>query len=978
MNAFLDLFSAKEQSFGLPSGYLARTAEIESGFNPAAQNPNSSAGGLFQFIDSTAKQYGLKDRFDPTQATEAAARLARDNARILERGLGRPPTSGELYLAHQQGAGGALKLLRNPDAKAEDVVGSAAARLNRGGGRTAGDFANLWINKFDNAPMRVSNFPAMASAPTPPPREQMLAAREGAPMDGGLLSYASLGGAPQPAPAQAPMAFAQGGNSGGMQPQPVQMKMGDDGLPTAMQGIQASFGGGIPFAPEGGNDPMSAMMAALSQPKPLRETLGLVDELIEGFGAGGVPGSDDERRNLAGIRGTLSADTDAATARGREAASISANDFNDRFNGEPASISSDDFNDRFEGEPVGLLDLPRGNNGLFGEDPFKPSGIASLALDPMDQMTVREMPPISGGPLTMGRNIPQGQAFDPMPPDASGGIVPQEYASAPFAQPQEAAPMNQPAQAPMQPQQPPLDPNAWSGGEWIPPDIGMQLAQAQMRGGVPQADMPMQGGATAQGVPQAPQQPAQAEQLPAPPPGGMGGVAPVAQPQQTAPSQPQGEPSPMRQAFADMLGAVGQSLMETGDLRGVGKAMQGLRLASMERSKSRAEQNAIVAALRTAMPNATDEFLYTLAGDPSGRAGKIAMDAAQAAQQQALAAQAQELQSQSDRQALGVFRGDQGDGANAVPASESDMYRPEDRRQAHRLEELLATQSPSDSVKKQIEARLTEMRQRGRDSRDPESTRRIAALMARGHSQGDAEDLVYGYVKEVVDPTLGTPMLVNLRTGESRPFGANVASEQQRADSASPAPNDRRPRTLYDMSEESTGVIPALQERWTDIAPQFGAPGVDNVVENRQQFELATNEMIRALSINPRFPVAEMERLRREVDITPGMFRSGDGMRQRMRAIDAGLRVRLENEMRVVNDPQMPAEQRRNARTAANDIENFLRTMGVPDRADDRFREGAGSPSPTGDAVLVTTPEEAQALPPGTRYVTPDGEVFER
>jgi hypothetical protein len=111
------------------------------------------------------------------------------------------------------------------------------------------------------------------SAPTPPPREQMLAAREGA---NPLVSYASLGGggAPQPAPAQAPMAFAQGGNSGGMQPQPVQMKMGDDGLPTAMQGIQASFGGGIPFAPEGGNDPMSAMMAALSQPKPLRETLG--------------------------------------------------------------------------------------------------------------------------------------------------------------------------------------------------------------------------------------------------------------------------------------------------------------------------------------------------------------------------------------------------------------------------------------------------------------------------------------------------------------------------------------------------------------------------------------------------------------------------------------------------------------------------------------------------------------------------------
>jgi SLT domain-containing protein len=30
----------------------------ESSFNPDASNPNSSAKGLFQFLDSTRKQYG--------------------------------------------------------------------------------------------------------------------------------------------------------------------------------------------------------------------------------------------------------------------------------------------------------------------------------------------------------------------------------------------------------------------------------------------------------------------------------------------------------------------------------------------------------------------------------------------------------------------------------------------------------------------------------------------------------------------------------------------------------------------------------------------------------------------------------------------------------------------------------------------------------------------------------------------------------
>ncbi|SPU27851.1 Transglycosylase SLT domain [Candidatus Bartonella washoeensis] len=51
--------------YGLPAHYLYRVAQIESGGNPNARNPRSSAGGLYQFIDSTAKQYGLQDRFDP-------------------------------------------------------------------------------------------------------------------------------------------------------------------------------------------------------------------------------------------------------------------------------------------------------------------------------------------------------------------------------------------------------------------------------------------------------------------------------------------------------------------------------------------------------------------------------------------------------------------------------------------------------------------------------------------------------------------------------------------------------------------------------------------------------------------------------------------------------------------------------------------------------------------------------------------------
>jgi Transglycosylase SLT domain len=148
---------AVEANYNLPAGYMATMAQIESGGDPNAQNASSSAGGLFQQLDANAQAYGVANRFDPAQSADGAARFAVDNANVLRGVLGREPTGGELYLAHQQGPGGARSLLRNPDARAVDVVGAEAVQLNGGHpDMTAGEFANLWISKFDriqgNAP----------------------------------------------------------------------------------------------------------------------------------------------------------------------------------------------------------------------------------------------------------------------------------------------------------------------------------------------------------------------------------------------------------------------------------------------------------------------------------------------------------------------------------------------------------------------------------------------------------------------------------------------------------------------------------------------------------------------------------------------------------------------------------------------------------------------------------------------------------
>lgn len=161
-------FAKYESEAGLPAGYLNKIAMIESGGNPNANNPNSSAGGLFQQIDSNAAAYGVVNRFDPVQSTEGAVRFAVDNKNYLMGILGREPTGGELYLAHQQGPAGAARLLANPDAKAVDIVGMDAIKLNGGNANmTAGEFANIWISKYNGSRGQTTgSYSAPQSAPT--------------------------------------------------------------------------------------------------------------------------------------------------------------------------------------------------------------------------------------------------------------------------------------------------------------------------------------------------------------------------------------------------------------------------------------------------------------------------------------------------------------------------------------------------------------------------------------------------------------------------------------------------------------------------------------------------------------------------------------------------------------------------------------------------------------------------------------------
>ncbi len=173
------LMESATANYKLNPQYLPQLVQIESKGDPNAFNSGSKASGLGQFVPGTWRQYGGgASPFDPAANIDATARLTVDNANTLRKGLGREPTMGELYLAHQQGAGGALALLRDPNARAFDVVPPKHVTSNlpkhlRSGasGMTAGQFAGLWTNRFDAQPgtMPQQAPAATAAAPQAPP-----------------------------------------------------------------------------------------------------------------------------------------------------------------------------------------------------------------------------------------------------------------------------------------------------------------------------------------------------------------------------------------------------------------------------------------------------------------------------------------------------------------------------------------------------------------------------------------------------------------------------------------------------------------------------------------------------------------------------------------------------------------------------------------------------------------------------------------
>ena len=102
------------------------------GLGDLASKIHATAHGEYTVSDPAARQEILDLRRDPKMSAMMAGEYAKDNKVWLERTLGRPVSSTDLYMAHFLGPGGAAKVLKardvQPEQSAADLVPQAARK----------------------------------------------------------------------------------------------------------------------------------------------------------------------------------------------------------------------------------------------------------------------------------------------------------------------------------------------------------------------------------------------------------------------------------------------------------------------------------------------------------------------------------------------------------------------------------------------------------------------------------------------------------------------------------------------------------------------------------------------------------------------------------------------------------------------------------------------------------------------------------
>jgi hypothetical protein len=164
-------------------------------------------------------------------------------------------------------------------------------------------------------------------------------------------------------------------------------------------------------------------------------------------------------------------------------------------------------------------------------------------------------------------------------------------------------------------------------------------------------------------------------------------------------------------------------------------------------------------------------------------------------------------------------------------------------------------------------------------------------------------------------------------------------------------------RTIWDRVPNITGIGAGVARKASGLPVVGGELGIDPKYRADAQFVTSSaRELIRALSINPRFPVAEMESIQKEINISPQTWTNENAVYSDIVGVDEALEKRTKTYTNSLSDKAISIDMRRAYMDAVVQIESFRETLGVP--------------------PVVKTPDEARKLPSGTQFRTPDGRIL--
>jgi hypothetical protein len=217
-------------------------------------------------------------------------------------------------------------------------------------------------------------------------------------------------------------------------------------------------------------------------------------------------------------------------------------------------------------------------------------------------------------------------------------------------------------------------------------------------------------------------------------------------------------------------------------------------------------------------------------------------------------------------------------------------------------------------------------------------------------SQQEATGLMTGTIKVMQDPVSGARFVVDTIKGTERQLKPETSGQPETE--KKPTTQDK---TIFELADLVSGPGSAMKAAASVPSGMVGGPVADETLQARQYVVTAKNDLIRALSINPRFPVGEIKRIETEIDVSPKILDNPKMLRSRLISIDKYLKRRVEKEKLVANDNTMPTKARQEAMSSAKDIEHFIKLMGVP--------------------TQIKTIEEYNSIESGTQYIDPDGKV---